>query len=80
MLKDEPPQYSLFDPTPSESPDPAAQEESDAMAKLNFDDGAVGSALKDNICDSPLSMDAEQSNDTKNDLMELLQNDDQDSS
>ena len=79
MLKDEPPQYSLFDPTPSESPDPAAQEESDAMAKLNFDDGAVGSALKDDI-DSPLSMDAEQSNDTKNDLMELLQNDDQDSS
>ena len=79
MLKDEPPQYSLFDPTPSESPDPAAQEESDAMAKLNFDDGAVGSAHKDDI-DSPLSMDAEQSNETKNDLMELLQNDDQDSS
>ena len=76
LLKDEPPQYSLFDPTPSESPDPAAQEESDAMAKLNFDDGAVCSALKDDI-DSPLSMDAEQSNDTKNDL---LQNDDQDSS
>ena len=49
------------------------------MAKLNFDDGAVGSAHKDDI-DSPLSMDVEQSNETKNDLMELLQNDDQDSS
>ena len=55
-----------------------AQEESDAMAKLNLDDGAVDSAHKDDI-DSPVSMDEEQGTDTKQELIELLKND-QDSS
>lgn len=60
----------------------AQEEESEAIiVKLNFDDddGAVDSAQKDDI-DSPLSMDGEQDTDTKQELMELLQNDDQASS
>lgn len=83
LLKDEPPQYNLFDPMPpSETADTtkeAAQGESDTVDKLNLDDVAVDSARKDDI-DSPVSMGEGQGTDTKQELMELLQNDDRDSS
>jgi hypothetical protein len=91
LLKDEPPQYNLFDPTPpseiAASATESAQEEEEeetetAIVKLNFDDdgGAADSAEKHDI-DSPLSMDGpEQRTDAKQELMELLQKDDRDSS
>lgn len=91
LLKDEPPQYNLFDPTPpskiAASTKESAQEEKESetvtvIVELNFDDDgtAADSAEKDNT-DTPLSTaGGEQHTDTKQDLMELLQNDDQDSS
>jgi hypothetical protein len=90
LLKDEPPQYNLFDPTPpseiAASATESAQEEEEetetAIVKLNFDDdgGAADSAQKHDI-DSPVSMDGpEQHTAEKQELVELLQKDDRDSS
>lgn len=90
LLKDEPPQYNLFDPTPPAASETAGsvevliqiEEPETAVVKLNFDDdgGAAESAQKDDI-DSPMSMDGEPGTETKQELMELLpQKDDQDSS
>ena len=102
LLKEEPPQYNLFDPAPpSETVTAAAadhnpakesvqeEEESEtAVVKLNFDDddddgggggdgggaAAADSAEKDDI-DSPLNIDGGQlGTDTKQELMELLEN------
>ena len=98
LLKEEPPQYNLFDPAPPSETvtaaaadhDPAkesVQEEEQletAVVKLNFDDdddgsgdgggGGADSAEKDDI-DSPLNMDGGQlGTDTKQELMELLEN------
>ena len=72
LLKDEPPHYSLFESTSSPRLEKELPQDPEAIPSL---DTAKDSAHKDDDIDSALSTaDEEQNLDTKNDLLELLQN------